>query len=288
MRYMLLIVLTLFLSLPSALAQESSSRFEVKTDLKFSENPPIEGSKAVYTVHISWTGTDEDGVRLIPPSFDSKGLKIENTGVSTESVPGDGGTVKQIRSFVFDLILTRKGEAVIESFPVQYMEPGRSGMNQIEVPGRSFQVKGLPVVIPWTGIGIGTGAVLVTGFLIYLIIVLRKRRKQLNKETDPAEEVLKQMKILDPLLKKEEYKEYIIRLTRELSVYLKNAHGMQSTDPGEVEKNKNFTNEEKKLLKKAIEELTELKYSKDRLNYTEVNEVKRMVEQFVESKRILQ
>lgn len=281
------LILFLLLIATPAFAQDSSQKFEVKTDLQFSEEPPIEGSKIVFTVRVEWVGPDDNSIKLIPPTIDAKGLTVENAGVSTETIPGEEGKMKQVRSFEFDLVPTKSGEVGIESFPIEYIQEGRTTTQQIEVPGRNFKVKAKPMNIPWVPIGAGTGAVVLAGLITFMVITLKKAKKEREKILDPNVQFMEKLSSLEPLIKNNEYPEFIARLVREFSFYLKKAHGLESTDLGVVEKHKTFSDEDKKNLTKIIEQLTELKYSTDALSYTDVKEVKRMVEQFIESKKVI-
>ncbi|MBI4971446.1 MAG: hypothetical protein HZC17_06370 [Candidatus Omnitrophica bacterium] len=283
---MLRVLILFILLLASPLyAQDVAQKFEVKTDLQFSENPPREDSAITYTVRIEWWGADDSSIKLIPPNIDTKGLAVENTAVSTESMPSEGGKLKQVRSFVFDLVPTKSGEVGIDAFPIEYIQEGRTATQQIEVPGRSFRVNRKPLNIPWIPIGIGAGLLGLIASITIFAIMIRKAKKEKAKLLDPNVQILEKLAALEPLLKKNEYQEYIARLVREFSLYLKKAHGLESTDLGIVEKHNAFSDDDKKLLTKIIEQLTELKYSTDALNYTDVKEIKRFVEQFIESKK---
>lgn len=273
--------------IPIGLAQETAQRFEVKTELTSEIEPPQVGSKVIYTVHISWWGTEDQKIKLIPPHIDTKGLTVENTGVSTESVPAEDGKTKQIRSFVFELVPNEKGEVSIDPFPVEYLEQGASGTKTIEVPGRTFKVKGLPIRIPWLWIASGAGLIALLSLTIFTTIRLRKRKIEMEIATDPHAIALEKVLELDSLIKKGEYPEYIAKLAREFSIYLRNVHKLESTDYGIIEKNSSLSKEDKQLLVKIIEEMTELKYSKEALSHLEVKEIKRLVEQFIESKKIV-
>ena len=281
------LVLFLLLIATPVFSQDSSQKFEVKTDLQFSEEPPIEGSKIVFTVRVEWVGPDDNSIKLIPHSIDAKGLSVENAGVSTETIPSEDGKNKQVRSFEFDLVPTKSGEVGIESFPIEYIQEGRTSTQQIEVPGRNFKVKAKPIHIPWIPIGVGTGAIVLAGLITFMVITLKKAKKEREKILDPNVQFMEKLSTLEPLLKNNEYPEFIARLVREFSFYLKKAHGLDSTDLGVVEKHAAFSYEDKKLLTKIIEQLTELKYSTDALSYTDVKEIKRMVEQFIESKKVI-
>lgn len=265
--------------------EDASQRFEVKTDVKFAEEPPRVGSNVTYTVKIEWWGTDDRAIKLIPPDIETKGLEITNTGVSTESEAGENGKVKQIRSFVFDLVPTRKGEVRIEPFPIEYIEQGIPGTKQLEVPGRTFKVKAAPLQIPWLWIGGGTGGILVMALTLFAILKIRKRKREKKIEEDPHAVVLAKISVLDPLITNGEYPEYVAKLAREFSIYLKDVLKLESTDFSVVEKNQDLSREDKKLLVKIIEAMTELKYSKEALSPSEVKDVKRLVEQFIESKK---
>ncbi len=94
-----------------------------------------------------------------------------------------------------------------------------------------------------------------------MVITLKKAKKEREKILDPNVQFMEKLSTLEPLLKNNEYPEFIARLVREFSFYLKKAHGLDSTDLGVVEKHAAFSYEDKKLLTKIIEQLTELKYS---------------------------
>ncbi|GEM_PF-3369932 len=279
----LLFILISGLTVP-VLAQETAQKFEVKTELKSAVEPPVEGTAITFAVHISWFGDDDQRIKLIPPSFDTKGLRIDNTAVSTESIPGADGKIKQVRSFVFDMTATKSGEVGIESFPVEYVEQGRSGTQILEVPGRSFRIKAKPLVIPWMLIGITGGALLLTGTITWIIIALIRKRRKEQKEHNPQAEALAKITALDPIFKSGEYPDYIAKLTREFSAYLLDVYHLESTGDAEIEKHPDLSRDEKNTLYKIIEEMTELKYSTEKLDYTDVKEAKRLIEQFIEKK----
>jgi len=285
--FRILILLIVLGVIPTCFAQTPSEKFEVSTELKPEEEPPKVGTKISYTVKIEWVGTDAERIKLIPPHIETKGLEIENTSVSTESVPVTETVMKQIRSFTFEIRPVRKGEAIIEPFPIEYVESGKTGTQILEIPGRNFRVKGAPIHIPWFWVGIVTAALALLGTVTFLVIKITKRRKEVKLTLDPHVQAAERISGLEPLIQKENYKEYIERLAHEFSRYLKNVQGLESTNPGVVEKNQSLTKEDKQLLIKVIEELTELKYSKETLNRSEVIEIKRLIEQFVESKRVV-
>lgn len=258
------------------MAQDSSRRLDVKTDIVFSEEPLRVGSSLTYSVKIEWEGI-EDKIKFIPPVLETVGLRIENTGVSAESTPQTSGSVMQSRTFRFELVPTQKGEAAIEAFPIQYVEQGIPGTQQIEVPGRTFTVKGEPVRIPWVWIGIGGGGIGAAGLgLLFWILRSKARRKKSEVIQDPARDSLQKIQELEGLLKQAEFPNYVSSLSRLFSEYL---HGIQERE--------SLSKEEKVLLKNISEQFEELKYSKSDLSYSEVSGLKRMVEQFLEKKRVI-
>jgi len=269
------LLLILFISCPIALSQENSNRLEVKTSLKFNEETPIVGSLGTYSVTIEWMGP-EDQLKFIPPVLEIEGMKIENTGVSTESKQSEQGWLIQYRTFSFDLIPEKKGKVIIESFPIQYMDKTGGALNQIEIPGKIIHVRGKPLNIPWKIVLPSAGALLVL-FLFFVLRVRKKKRQEedaQSKEIDPAVETLNRIERLNHLLEEANFKEYINCISKFFDAYISDQN------------KEHYTKGDNDLLLDINQDVEHLKYSQNNLTHIEVTGLKRKIERFLEIKRI--
>ncbi len=280
-------VLVLFVLPANALyAQEDSPiSLTINKSITFQDEEPTIGSKAILEVSIEWLG-NEDQVKFIPPVLEIEGFTIENTGVSSESAQTENGWLIQRRIFNFTLIAARAGKVTIPSFPIQYIETGKSSMSQIEVPGQNVSIRKPPLVIPWKWI---TSAGIVV-FLLMLVFFIKeqKKKKKIIEDSKPSieQEVLNEINRLGSLLEDGQFSEFMELLSKKISKYLSDTYQLIVLDENNIQSCESLTDEDKNILLEIILKLESCKYSQTKLTYAQSTEVKRLSERFFESKLV--